>query len=369
MHVISSRASILPALARVTSIVEAAAPTTNSTVLSHVKVEAHGETLTIRGSDTRQEITARIPVTVKTPGAALIQGKMMHSIIGKAVEGEVLIGANSKGARIVAGAARFDLRTLAPEAYPVFRGADGDVTEFMMPATTLAATLTSIRFAVLADESRPILAGVHMHVDGDLLCIVATNGPVLARRKLPLPDGAAAMPPTTIPRRSIDDLIRVLDAADVGNVKCRIAKTRAEFVVGDISLATKLIEGDFPKYARVIPPLSPNAAVGRTADIIRGLELMEAIVDRGKAVKWRVNGALTLSAKNYLGHSSEDVVDIAYSGPPVEVGFSPKLMLSILSEIESDAQIHFGADGGSATLITCDAMPDASYVVMPMRTS
>jgi DNA polymerase-3 subunit beta len=197
---------------------------------------------------------------------------------------------------------------------------------------------------------------------------VATDGHRLAQMELPLPDGAAGMPGIIVPRKTVGEVQRLLEDPETP-VTIELSPGKIRFSVGAVILTSKLIDGTFPDYARVIP-------LGNDKEVIVDKQEFEAAVDRvstvsserGRAVKLSLNaGKLLLSVTNPDSGSATEELEVEYESEPIDIGFNSRYLLDIASQIESEAAVLRLADPGSPTLIQDKEPHGALYVLMPMR--
>ena len=263
------------------------------------------------------------------------------------------------------------MQTLPESDFPDL--APGDMThKFPLKASDLKRLIDKTQFAISTEETRYYLNGIYLHIAGagaaQALRAVATDGHRLAQMELPLPEGAAGMPGIIIPRKTVSEVQRLLDEPDA-EVTVELSPGKIRFTVGAVILTSKLIDGTFPDYARVIP-------LGNDKELIVDKKEFEAAVDRvstvsserGRAVKLSVNaGKLLLSVTNPDSGSATEELEVEYEAEPIDIGFNSRYLLDIATQIESEAAVLKLADPGSPTLIQDKDPHGALYVLMPMR--
>jgi DNA polymerase-3 subunit beta len=229
--------------------------------------------------------------------------------------------------------------------------------------------IDATRFAISTEETRYYLNGIYIHkAESGELCAVATDGHRLAMTRQALPSGAAQMPSIILPRKAASELRKLLDDFD-GDVLVGLSETRAEFRFGVVRLTSKLIDGTFPDYTRVIP-------VGNDRIMQVDVSAFSAAVDRvstiasekSRSVKMGLKpGVLTLSASNTDASSATEELEVSYDGPEMEIGFNARYLLDIAGQVNSD-MIEFAlADQGSPSLVRAPADEASLFVLMPMR--
>ncbi len=243
---------------------------------------------------------------------------------------------------------------------------------FTLAPADLKRLIGKTQFAISSEETRYYLNGIYIHtldVDGRaMLRAVATDGHRLARLELPAPDGSAGMPGVILPRKAVGEVQRLLEDAQ-GDVTIDLSANKMRFSFGDALLTTKLIDGAFPDYARVIP-------TGNDKQLTVDRDVFEKAVDRvstisserGRAVKLALTeGKLTLSVTNPDQGSAVEEIEADYDGPPLDIGFNARYLLDISQQLDSDTTLFKLADPGAPTLIQDRNGANALYVLMPMR--
>ena len=267
----------------------------------------------------------------------------------------------------MAGRARFTLATLPRDDFPVI--AESDLpTRFALPAETLKQIIDKTRFAISTEETRYYLNGIFLHVTDDALRAVATDGHRLARVQLEKPEGAQGMPDIIVPRKCVAELRKLLDEVD-GEVDITLSASKIRFQLGSAVLTSKLIDGTFPDYSRVIPTGNDRLLKIDTKSLAEGVDRVAAIAsEKTRAVKMALDrDKITLSVTSPENGTAAEEVPADYNAPGFEVGFNARYLLDILSEIDADqVEVHL-ADAAAPTLIREDGKSPALYVLMPMR--
>jgi DNA polymerase-3 subunit beta len=244
--------------------------------------------------------------------------------------------------------------------------------KFALPAQTLRGLIDRTRFAISTEETRYYLNGIYIHATKsggvDVLRAVATDGHRLARLEMPLPDGAAKIPGVILPRKTVMEVRKLIDET-AGAVQVSLSDTRVRFAFGDAVLVSKLIDGAFPDYERVIP--SGN---DKTMEVDR--KLFAAAVDRvatistekSRAVKLAATkGLLSLTANSPDAGTASEEIEVSYQGPAIEIGFNARYLLDIAEQLEGENAAFKMADAASPTILGDAADASALYVLMPMR--
>ena len=365
------RATLLKGLSHVQSVVERR---NTIPILSNVLIEATAEgTLKLMATDLDLQINESIAAAVDQPGATTVSAHTLFDIARKLPEGsQVQLAASEGRMSIVAGRARFSLGTLPRDDFPVI--AEGELpTQFELPAETLKQIIDKTRFAISTEETRYYLNGIFLHVaDGDssnpVLKAAATDGHRLARVTLPRPEGAESMPDVIVPRKCIGELRKLLDEVD-GSVGVSLSPTKIRFDLGQAILTSKLIDGTFPDYSRVIPTGNDKILKIDPKSFMEGVDRVSTIAtEKTRAVKMALDrDKITLSVTSPENGTAAEEVPGEYVALPFEIGFNSRYLMDILGQIDGDlVEVHL-ADAAAPTLIRENDKSPALYVLMPMR--
>ena len=362
------RATLLKALGHVQSVVERR---NTIPILSNVLIEASDEGLRLMATDLDLQIVEQIQAQVETPGATTVSAHTLFDIARKLPEGsQVQLSAAEGKMLIVAGRARFNLQTLPREDFPVI--AEGELpTKFDLPAETLKQIIDKTRFAISTEETRYYLNGIFLHVSDDatpVLKAAATDGHRLARVTVPRPDGAEGMPDIIIPRKCVGELRKLLDEVD-GSVEMSLSPTKVRFGMGTAILTSKLIDGTFPDYSRVIPTANDKLLKIDPRSFEDGVDRVATIAsEKTRAVKMALDkDKITLSVTSPENGTAAEEVPGDYGAQGFEIGFNARYLLDILGQIDGDlCEVHL-ADAAAPTLIRENDKAPALYVLMPMR--
>ena len=365
------RATLLKCLAHIQSVVERR---NTIPILSNVLIEATAEgTLKLMATDLDLQINESIAAAVDQPGATTVSAHTLFDIARKLPEGsQVQLAASEGRMSIVAGRARFSLGTLPRDDFPVI--AEGELpTQFELPAETLKQIIDKTRFAISTEETRYYLNGIFLHVaDGDssnpVLKAAATDGHRLARVTLPRPEGAESMPDVIVPRKCIGELRKLLDEVD-GSVGVSLSPTKIRFDLGQAILTSKLIDGTFPDYSRVIPTGNDKILKIDPKSFMEGVDRVSTIAtEKTRAVKMALDrDKITLSVTSPENGTAAEEVPGDYVALPFEIGFNSRYLMDILAQIDGDmVEVHL-ADAAAPTLIRENDKSPALYVLMPMR--
>jgi len=370
MRLVIERSELLRALGHVTSVVERR---TTIPILSNLLLKASGGQLEFKATDLEREVIERAPAEVTTPGAVTVPAHMLHDIVRKLPDGaeiEMVRDAERERLALTSGQARFALQTLPAEDFPDL--AAGEMThEFLIAAVDLKKLLDKTRFAISTEETRYYLNGIYLHPAGHAeptLRAVATDGHRLAQIELPRPAGVDGMPGVIIPRKTVHELYRLLEASDA-EVRVGVSPSKVRFEIGTVTVTSKLIDGTFPDYARVVPQNNDKVLTVSNGQFMGAVDRVSTIAsDRGRAVKLNLaDDKLVLSVNNPEGGSATEELGVSYTAAPLEIGFNARYLLDIAGQLESDTAVFKLADPGSPTLVRDGDDESALYVLMPMR--
>jgi DNA polymerase-3 subunit beta len=362
------RAILLKALGHIQSVVERR---NTIPILSNVLIEASEGGLRLMATDLDLQVVETIEAQVETPGATTVAAHTLFDIARKMAEGsQVQLTAAEGKMGVVAGRARFSLQTLPREDFPVI--AEGELpTRFELPAETLKQIIDKTRFAISTEETRYYLNGIFLHVSDDatpVLKAAATDGHRLARVTVPRPDGAEGMPDVIIPRKCVAELRKLLDEVD-GSVEVSLSPTKIRFGLGTAILTSKLIDGTFPDYSRVIPTGNDKLLKIDPRSFEEGVDRVATIAsEKTRAVKMSLDkDKITLSVTSPENGTAAEEVPGDYSSSSFDIGFNARYLLDILGQIDGDTvEVHL-ADAAAPTLIRENDKAPALYVLMPMR--
>ena len=360
------RATLLKSLGHVQSVVERR---NTIPILSNVLIEARDDgSLRLMATDLDLQVDESVPANVTQAGATTLSAHTLFDIIRKLPEGsQVELSAAEGKMQINAGRSRFSLSTLPRDDFPVI--AEGELpTRFELPAATLRQVIEKTRFAISSEETRYYLMGIFLHVIDDQLRAAATDGHRLARVTLAKPDGADGMPDVIVPRKAVAELYRLLEELE-GTVEISLSPTKIRFGLGSAVLTSKLIDGTFPDYNRVIPTANDKLLKLDPKSFSAGVDRVSTIAsEKTRAVKMSVDrDKVTLSVTSPENGLATEELPADYGSDGLEIGFNARYLLDILGEIDGDTvEVHL-ADAAAPTLIRENDKAAALYVLMPMR--
>ncbi|USI74215.1 DNA polymerase III subunit beta [Sphingomonas morindae] len=365
------RAALLKGLSHVQSVVERR---NTIPILSNVLLDAAaGGGLKLMATDLDLQIVETVAAAVDQPGATTVSAHTLFDIVRKLPEGaQVQLSAADGKMLVAAGRARFNLATLPRDDFPVI--AEGDLpTQFELPAAMLRQIIDKTRFAISTEETRYYLNGIYLHVaeegpSGPVLKAAATDGHRLARVTVPAPAGAEAMPGVIVPRKCVAELRKLLDEVD-GTVDLSLSATKIRFGLGTAILTSKLIDGTFPDYSRVIPTANDKLLKIDPKSFAQGVDRVATIAsEKTRAVKMTLDrDKVVLSVTSPENGTAAEEVPGDYTALGFDIGFNARYLMDILGQIDGDlVEVHL-ADAAAPTLIRENDKAAALYVLMPMR--
>ena len=360
------RATLLKALGHVQSVVERR---NTIPILSNVLIEAKDDgSIRLMATDLDLQVDESVAAQVDQAGATTVPAHTFFDIVRKLPEGsQVELAASDGKMQVVAGRARFNLSTLPRDDFPVI--AEGELpTRFELPAATLRQIIDKTRFAISSEETRYYLMGIFLHVADDKLKAAATDGHRLARITLDRPEGAEGMPDIIIPKKCVGELRKLLDEVE-GTAEVSLSATKVRFGLGSAVLTSKLIDGTFPDYNRVIPTGNDKLLKLDPKSFAAGVDRVATIAsEKTRAVKMSVDrDKVTLSVTSPESGTATEEIAADYGSDNIEIGFNARYLMDILAQIEGDhVEVHL-ADAAAPTLLRENDSSPALYVLMPMR--
>lgn len=374
MKITLERSALLKSLNHVQSVVERR---NTIPILSNVLLDANKGKLSLTATDLDIEIVESVDADVARPGATTASAHMLYDIVRKLPDGaQVQIELQSETGRITlsAGRSRFQLGALPREDFPAMTA--GSLPHaFALPAADLKRLIDKTRFAISNEETRYYLNGIYLHAsknkDLSVLRAVATDGHRLARFDLPVPTGAEGMPGIIVPRKTVQEVRKLVDDAQ-GDVEIAVSDTKIRFAFGEAVITSKLIDGTFPDYQRVIPTGNDKPLFVDRGSFQEAVDRVSTVAsDRTRAVKLSIeDGRVTLNVVNPEQGSANEELVADYSGSSFDIGFNARYLMDIAGALNGNQAQFLFADAGSPTIVR-DAGDDADgatlYVIMPMR--
>ncbi len=373
MKLTIERAALLKALGHIQSVVERR---NTIPILANVLLEAQKGKLAMTATDMDLAIVETVAADVGKTGTTTVQAHTLYDIVRKLPEGSQVGlegGADAKGGQVNlrAGRSTFTLASLPAEDFPKMAGGDLP-NNFELSAADLRGLIDRTRFAISTEETRYYLNGIYLHATQSsgmkVLRAVATDGHRLARVEMTLPSGAENIPGVILPRKTVTELRKLLDETH-GTIAVALSDTRVRFAVDDVVLTSKLIDGTFPDYERVIPSNNDKVLEVDCKTFAEAVDRVATIsTEKSRAIKMALaKGQLTLTATSPDAGSATEELEARYSASPIEIGFNARYLLDIAQQIEGEGARFSMADAASPTIVQDTADSAALFVLMPMR--
>ncbi len=371
MKLSMERGALFRAMNRAQSVVERR---NTIPILGNVLIEAEGDEVSFRATDLDIDVIDRAPAMVSRAGATTVAAHTLHEIVRKLPDGAMveLEDHQDRGRMEVrAGRSHFSLATMPREDFPNMASTEYSCN-FSCKAPVLRRLFDKAKFAISTEETRYYLNGVYLHSatgpDGQVLRCVATDGHKLAQIDAPLPEEAKDLPGVIVPRKTVGELRKLLDDDDM-SIAVSVGETKIRFATPEVTLTSKVIDGTFPDYVRVIPAGNSKRMEVDAADFARAVDRVATVSsERSRAVKLALDeDRLVLSVNSPDSGTADEELAVAYSDEPLEIGFNAKYLLEVAGQVDRENAVFMFDGPGNPTLMREGNDDSAVYVVMPMR--
>jgi len=371
MKVSIERSALLKAMSQAQSVVERR---NTIPILANVLIEAEGSDISFRATDLDIEVIDKAPAMVERAGATTVGAHTLHEIVRKLPDGamvELSDDGTSGRLDVKAGRSSFSLATLPKEDFPVMASSEY-ACNFSAAAPVLRRLFDKSKFAISTEETRYYLNGVYMHAsdgaEGKVLRCVATDGHRLARIDAELPMGAEELPGVIVPRKTVNELRKLVEDDDM-QIAVSVSETKIRFATPEITLTSKVIDGSFPDYTRVIPAGNTRRLEVDAAEFAQAVDRVSTVSsERSRAVKLTLDeDRLVLAVNAPDSGAAEEELAVAYADEPLEIGFNAKYLLEIAGQVDRENAVFLFNSSGDPTLMREGNDESAVYVVMPMR--
>jgi len=367
-HLTVERTNLLKALSHCQGVVERR---NTVPILSHVLLEAWGGTLKVIATDLEIALIETIPAHVMVEGSTTISANLLFEIVRKLPDGaEIELKMDEEGSslNLLSGRSSYDFACLPSTDFPPITE-EKETSTFKLHAAELSRLIDRTRFSMSTEETRYYLNGIFFHPTPEgTLRAVATDGLRLAQAQVELPPEAAGMPHVIISRKTINEIRKLIDES-AEEITLALSENQVRFTVGLCVLFSRLIEGKYPDYERVIPVGNDKVLevdVKAFADAIDRVATMST--DKLRPVKMRVEGKiLSLSAHRNEGGQALEELEVTYTGTSVDFGFNARFILDVTQQIASPTLQMLIGDETQAIIVKDAADDSALYVLMPMR--
>ena len=346
-------------------------------ILSNIIVEAKDDKLILSSTNLDIYCSDKIKAEVLQSGEVSVSAVTFFEIIKRLPSGSEVLMIMEEGEneiRLTCGRSKFNLSTLKTDDFPIISDSDLS-TNFVLSADELIRIIDKTKFAVSNEETRYYLNGIFLHKAErnsiQFLRAVATDGHRLAQYDIPLPQGAEDITGIIIPKKTIYELRKVLDDAN-GDVSVSLNENKIKFSFNDLKVVSKVIDGTFPDYTKVIPQKNDKNFKTNNSNLKNAIDRVSAVAtneeSKSKAIKFCIeNNSLSLSVESQSKGSANEMIDVNYSGDKVDIGFNSKYIIDICNEVDGDEISISLSDSISPAIILDKTDENLFFVLMPMR--
>jgi len=346
-------------------------------ILSNIILEAKDDKLILSSTNLDIYCSDKIKAEVLQSGEVSVSAVTFFEIIKRLPSGSEVLMIMEEGEneiRLTCGRSKFNLSTLKTDDFPIISDSDLS-TNFVLSADELIRIIDKTKFAVSNEETRYYLNGIFLHKAErnsiQFLRAVATDGHRLAQYDIPLPQGAEDITGIIIPKKTIYELRKVLDDAN-GDVSVSLNENKIKFSFNDLKVVSKVIDGTFPDYTKVIPQKNDKNFKTNNSELKDAIDRVSAVAaneeSKSKAIKFCIeNNSLSLSVESQSKGSANEMIDVNYSGDKVDIGFNSKYIIDICNEVDGDEISISLSDSISPAIILDKTDENLFFVLMPMR--
>ena len=346
-------------------------------ILSNIILEAKDDKLILSSTNLDIYCSDKIKAEVLQSGEVSVSAVTFFEIIKRLPSGSevlMIMEEDENEITLTCGRSKFNLSTLKTDDFPIISDSDLS-TNFVLSADELIRIIDKTKFAVSNEETRYYLNGIFLHKAErnsiQFLRAVATDGHRLAQYDIPLPQGAEDITGIIIPKKTIYELRKVLDDAN-GDVSVSLNENKIKFSFNDLKVVSKVIDGTFPDYTKVIPQKNDKNFKTNNSDLKNAIDRVSAVAaneeSKSKAIKFCIeNNSLSLSVESQSKGSANEMIDVNYSGDKVDIGFNSKYIIDICNEVDGDEISISLSDSISPAIILDKTDENLFFVLMPMR--
>ena len=346
-------------------------------ILSNIILEAKDDKLILSSTNLDIYCSDKIKAEVIKSGEVSVSAVTFFEIIKRLPSGSevsMIMEEGENEIRLTCGRSRFNLSTLKTDDFPIISDSDLS-TNFVLSADELIRVIDKTIFAVSNEDTRYYLNGIFLHKAErnsiQFLRAVATDGHRLAQYDIPLPQGAEDITGIIIPKKTIYELRKVLDDAN-GDVSVSLNENKIKFSFNDLKVVSKVIDGTFPDYTKVIPQKNDKNFKTNNSDLKNAIDRVSAVAaneeSKSKAIKFCIeNNSLSLSVESQSKGSANEMIDVNYSGVKVDIGFNSKYIIDICNEVDGEEVDISLLDSVSPAIILDKTDENLFFVLMPMR--
>lgn len=366
MNIKIDRDALLKPLSSVSGIVERRH---TLPILTNLLLEAGQDSLSLTATDLEMQISLSLPVAQGSPVATTVSARKLLDICRSLPEqAQISLEISDNRMQVKAGKSRFNLQTLPAADYPLMaKSADETSLLLSLPQVTLKSLLRQVEFAMAQQDIRYYLNGLLLEVNGSRLNIVGTDGHRLSFTSHAL-DSSYEKQELILPRKTVLELIKLLDDSEEP-VELEVSANQVNFAFSGIRLISKVIDGKFPDYTRVIPSGYSNSFIVARQSLLLAMQRASILSnEKYRGIRMVLGkGSLRLISSNTEQEEAEEELEIGYDGDPLDIGFNVTYMIDVLNNVGSETVTFSFADANSSCLVTVPGDDDYKYVVMPMR--
>lgn len=360
-----NKKSFLTAIRNLSAVVERR---NSIAILGNMKIQIEGNSLHLFATDMDVEATQNIKVDGREDGATTVNAQTLIEIVSKLKDDDIDVSTNDASLFIKSGRSRFKLACLDAADFPLLDDGKYNVN-FAIDANDLVSLIDNVKFCASTEESRYYLNGIYLHVSGNMLRSVATDGNRLALCDVAKPTGLEELSGVIIPSKTILIIRKILEGC-LGDVNVSLSENKIFIEASEFSVTSKLIDGAYPDYDRVIPKSNDSIMVVNTDEFRGAIDRVSTVSDaRSNSIKLAIGGSgVGISARNGDGSSATEDLEVVNTFG-LEIGFNSKFFLDALAHVKSEkCTVKFG-QAINPVLITDDNLNNFVYLIMPLRVS
>ncbi|WP_296741385.1 DNA polymerase III subunit beta [Mesorhizobium sp.] len=361
--------------AALAKVARAAPSKSKVSILQHVLLSLTPTEIVITATDLDLELCATVPASHDHAGQSItVIADLFSRLINDFPAGAdvVLTWSDGHKVEVKCGRSRFKVNALSPADFPSFPEIREPV-RFELPATTFRRALATAASAMSTEETRFYLRGVCMHIHKEALTLVATDGVKLARDQLARPEGISEFN-IIVPDRTVNDVLRLIDAKTVGDIDIEAGKNQIAFRLGNIYLKSKLVDATYPDYQRVIPRKFDHSAIVDVDELLVAVKRINMIADRGegesKVLRFAFNdGAVLITTQNVEAGEAEETISVDMGDEPfsLDIGFNGAFFHSVLSAVGTETARMRLSTAGDPVVFEGVGRERTDFVLMPKR--
>ena len=336
--------------------------------LGGILLDASDSTLVLRATDVELSLMLATDADVATQGSVLLPGRLLVDVVRSLPQGEVTLALRpeQRDVEIEASGSTFHLRTLATDEFPRLPEFEGEAVK--IPGPALAETVERVARAASRDEVRPILTGVLVNASGNTLTMVATDSYRLSVKHTELEQPIAGELEANVPARALRELSRLIAQEGAEEVEIAMQKNQIVFRAGGITLASRLIEGQFPSYRQLLPETFEHEVRLPREELLDVTRRVSQLAQRTAPLRFAfAEGELTVIAETPDVGDARESMPAPYSGEPLEIAFNPQFLIEGIESVDTDEIAVQLTSPLRPGLLRPLGREDFSYLVMPIR--